>query len=95
VAAEDPEVVGEGDDGFLGLRLGIPVGRVDRDVLGNGGDVGAGLRSGESAERDIFRHGLFLSELDRTGRRLQRKPKESWPQMNTDEWRVVTGVDRR
>ena len=38
VAAEDPEVVGERDGGLFGLGVGEGIGRIDCDVLGDGGD---------------------------------------------------------
>jgi hypothetical protein len=63
VAAQDPEVVGERDDGLFGVRLGIRVCGLERDVFGNGWDVGVGLRRGQSAQQFILRHDGFQRTL--------------------------------
>ena len=50
VAAENPQVVGEGDDRLFGFRLGITVRGLERDVFGNRRNVAVGFRSGKGAQ---------------------------------------------
>jgi hypothetical protein len=50
VATKDPEVVGEGDDGFFGLLLDIRVRGLERYEFGYGWYVRVGFRSWEGAQ---------------------------------------------
>ena len=62
MAPENPQIVGEGDDCFFGLGLGVGVRWVDRDGFGDRGHVAVTVvgRSGKRANFFFFRHGIKL-----------------------------------
>src|ERR1035437_7441784 len=77
VAPEYPEIVGEGDSGLLGFRLGITGRRIEGILFGNRWNGAPRLRSGEGADFFFFSHGnelLAAASGEYRGRQHRGRP---------------------